>query len=77
MYGVKETECTRCGHRDICSIKDNYLKARKAIDDAAYGTGDNTIMRVRNNKHFTVTLRCSHCIPDQHYRNAQPMRGEE
>ena len=29
IYGVKETQCTRCGHRDVCSLKKNFLKHKK------------------------------------------------
>ena len=31
-YGVKETACTRCVHRDVCSKKDIFMKARKTAD---------------------------------------------
>lgn len=32
-YGVKETQCTRCGHREVCSLKTEFLEAQKAIDE--------------------------------------------
>ena len=32
-FGVKETQCTRCGHREVCSLKTEFLKAQKAIDE--------------------------------------------
>lgn len=32
-YGVKETQCTRCGHREVCSLKTEFLEAQKAIVD--------------------------------------------
>ena len=34
IYGVKETQCTRCGHRDVCSLKEEFLEAQKAVDEA-------------------------------------------
>lgn len=33
IYGVKETQCTRCGHRDVCSLKEEFLEAQKAVDE--------------------------------------------
>lgn len=33
-FGVKETQCTRCGHREVCSLKTEFLEAQKAIDEA-------------------------------------------
>lgn len=32
-YGVKETACTHCLHREVCSKKDIFLKAQKAADE--------------------------------------------
>ena len=32
-YGVKETQCTRCEHREVCSLKTEFLEAQKAIDE--------------------------------------------
>ena len=32
-FGVKETQCTRCGHREVCSLKTEFLEAQKAIDE--------------------------------------------
>ena len=34
IYGVKETQCTRCGHRDVCSLKEEFLEAQKTVDEA-------------------------------------------
>lgn len=33
-YGVKETQCTRCSHREVCSLKEEFLAAQAAIDEA-------------------------------------------
>lgn len=32
-YGVKETQCTHCGHREVCSLKAEFLEAQKAVDE--------------------------------------------
>lgn len=33
MIGVKETICTQCSHREVCSLKAEFLEAQKAVDD--------------------------------------------
>ena len=33
MFGVKETCCTRCSHRDVCQYKEEYLAAQHAVDE--------------------------------------------
>lgn len=30
--GVKNTLCTRCSHREVCTIKGDFLEAQKAVD---------------------------------------------
>ena len=44
-YGVKETQCTRCGHREVCSLKTEFLEAQKAIEyqKAAYRTANQSL----------------------------------
>ena len=32
--GVKETLCTRCAHREVCSHKQDYLDILKAVENA-------------------------------------------
>lgn len=33
--GVKETLCTRCAHREVCTYKQDYLDILKAVENAA------------------------------------------
>lgn len=33
MTGTKETLCTRCIHREVCSLKIEFLEAQKTVDD--------------------------------------------
>ena len=32
--GVKETQCTRCVHKDVCAYKFDYLNILKAVENA-------------------------------------------
>lgn len=32
--GVKETQCTRCVHKDVCAYKFDYLDILKAVENA-------------------------------------------
>lgn len=32
--GVKETLCTRCAHREVCTYKQDYLDILKAVENA-------------------------------------------
>lgn len=34
MFGVKETCCTRCAHREVCQYKEEFLAAQHAVDGA-------------------------------------------
>ena len=61
-YGVKETQCTRCGHREVCSLKTEFLEAQKAIDEDGKKVG---MIRIRDIKYIEpVELHCKHYIPD-------------
>ena len=35
MFGVKETCCTRCSHKDVCQYKEEYLAAQHAVDEVS------------------------------------------
>lgn len=69
-YGVKETQCTRCEHGEVCSLKTEFLEAQKAIDEvyASRPCEDGkkvSMIRVRDIKHIEpVELRCKHYIPN-------------
>ena len=36
MTGVKETQCTRCIHREVCSFKKDFLLAQEVVDNTVY-----------------------------------------
>lgn len=69
-YGVKETQCTHCGHREVCSLKAEFLEAQKAIDEVyvSHPCEDGkkvAMICVRNIKYIEpVELRCKHYIPN-------------
>lgn len=69
-YGVKETQCTRCGHREVCSLKTEFLEAQKAIDEVYVSRpcedGKKVgMIRIRDIKYIEpVELHCKHHIPD-------------
>ena len=50
MFGVKETCCTKCGHRDVCQYKEEYLAAQAAVDEVSVNLpsrGDKSIKSIR------------------------------
>mgnify|MGYP006952237747 FL=1 len=65
-YGVKETQCTRCSHREVCSLKEEFLAAQAAIDEAGLhrerkNDGALSMIRIRDIKYIEpVELRCKH-----------------
>ena len=58
-YGVKETQCTRCEHREVCSLKTEFLEAQKAIDEVYVSHPFLDIKYIE-----PVELRCKHYIPN-------------
>lgn len=67
-YGVKETQCTRCSHREVCSLKEEFLAAQKAIDEAVLhlerrDDGAVSMIRIRDIRYIEpVELRCMHYV---------------
>ena len=44
MYGmVRESRCANCEHRKVCSFKEQFLNAQKAVDEVTVHTGDKSI----------------------------------
>lgn len=37
MTEVKETLCTHCAHREVCSFKDEFLRAIEAVNEVSVG----------------------------------------
>lgn len=51
---VCETECTHCSHREVCSLKSEYLELVTTHN--------------RCDEHFTVTTRCKHFYEEARIR---------
>lgn len=50
MFGVKETCCTRCSHKDVCQYKEEYLAAQHAVDEVSVHLptkDDNSVRSIR------------------------------
>lgn len=47
MFGVKETCCTRCSHKDVCQYKEEFLAAQHTVDEVSVHlpTKDNNSLR--------------------------------
>lgn len=69
MFGVKETCCTKCAHKDVCQFKEEYLAAQAAVDNISVNlpVKDERAHRYIN-LHIIpwiepVELKCKHFIP--------------
>ncbi|NCE64122.1 hypothetical protein D1159_05855 [Pseudoflavonifractor sp. 524-17] len=65
MYGgVKETRCTNCEHRKVCSFKEQFLNAQKAVDAVSVSIGDKSVKYLRDFDWIKrVDLECVHFVP--------------
>lgn len=65
MGGVKETQCTRCAHREVCSLKINFLAAQEAVDNTTVyldsEDGRGRMIKLRDMPFIKpVELQCKH-----------------
>ncbi len=61
VCGVKETQCTHCSHLQVCSYKEKYLDAQKAVDNIMVHTGDRSSIYLRDISWIRpVLLECSY-----------------
>lgn len=64
--GVRETPCTSCSHREVCSFKDEFLSAMKAVNEVLVGlpSKDPTVACTIKLREITwikpVELTCNH-----------------
>lgn len=59
--GCKETQCTHCIHREVCSKKEDFLKAQEAVDNTFIGLGDKGGIYLRDIIWIhPVDLSCAH-----------------
>lgn len=70
MFGVKETCCIWCSHKDVCQYKAEYLAAQSAVDEVSVrrpSKDDESIgsIRLRDIPWIEpVELKCTHFRPD-------------
>lgn len=71
MYnGVEEFLCTHCSHREVCSLKNQFLAAQSAVNEVMVHYGDNAMKRLRDFDWIKrVKLECTHFIAKQTIRN--------
>lgn len=62
MYtGAKETLCTNCDHREVCSLTKEFLAAQQAVDNLTVSLGDRTMKDLRDFSWIkAVSLECVH-----------------
>lgn len=74
MYGgVEETQCTHCSHREVCSLKKQFLAAQSAVNEVMVHYGDNAMKRLRDFDWIKrVKLECTHFMPKQTMRKETP-----
>lgn len=67
--GVKETLCSRCIHRQVCLIKERYLKFQKQIDDLYETFKKEELIESFYGTSFIkpIELKCRHYISDNCY----------
>lgn len=61
MGGVKETQCTNCNHLQVCSFKEQFLAAQKAVDEVTIDTGGHSFINLHDISWIRpVSLKCSY-----------------
>lgn len=67
MYsGCEETQCTHCDHLQVCSLKEQFLKAQNAVNEVTVGVGDRGIKYLRDFDWIKrVKLECVHFAKKQ------------
>lgn len=67
--GVQETLCTRCSHREVCSLKGQFLEAVKSANDITVSCGEKSIIRLRDIPWIKpIELVCTHYREDVNER---------
>lgn len=66
MGGVKEAQCARCAHLEVCALKEKFLAAQEAIDNTSTSFKEKdsdrvAIVYIRNLDWIKpVELQCKH-----------------
>ena len=66
--GCRDTQCTSCIHLDVCSIKEKFLDAQRAVGELTVSSktpdGTNGYVKLRDIGFIQpVELKCIHYIP--------------
>lgn len=70
----EEILCDNCSHREVCSLKDQFRAAQKAVDDLMVHLEDCKSIRLRDIKWIKkVKLECTHYIPKKTTRDSSYM----
>ena len=67
--GTKETDCTKCAHRNVCKYKDDYLDILSAISNAdiVQHHSDGTVSTKKITSFdfvYKPSIICKHCKCD-------------
>lgn len=63
MSTCKETLCTRCAHRTVCSLKEEFINAQAAVDRIDVARDDKSIMPLSQIKWIKpIELQCIHFL---------------
>lgn len=62
MSATRETLCTNCGHRQVCSKASEFMAIQKAVDNLTIETEKGGVMFVRDSEWLHVSVQCSHRI---------------
>lgn len=67
--GIKETLCTRCIHREVCLVKERYLKFQKKVDNLYEMFKSEETIESFDGTGFIkpIELNCRHYIPASSY----------
>ncbi len=69
MGGVKETLCTSCGHRQVCSLSHTFLRVQEQVDKIMVGLEkDNGTTRIVDTSWLDIRVNCVHRIPNTNPR---------
>ena len=57
----KETACSSCAHLEVCSLRNEFLKAQSAVDDVIVHLTNGSMKKLRDYNWITTPdLRCKH-----------------
>lgn len=68
---AKETNCTRCAHRQVCKHKEDFLNVVNAINDASVSWSDGSKGCIKKVVDYDcvgcIEVSCRYCQPELAY----------